>query len=104
MGQLEGSETKSRSIRMLLLLWEEYLVQEEGLRDELERKLQLGRTNANPKLTCPVIVVRNFINSALTRATQRTERFIRWVRDRIYQQAPWLESLARLRKLWGVPS
>ena len=48
-------------------------------------------------------IVRNFINSAVTRATQRTQRFIRWVRVRIYQRVPWGESLARLRELWTLP-
>jgi len=46
----------------------------------------------------------NFINTALLRATQRTQRFIRWVRVWIYKQAPWRESLVRLREVWGMPS
>jgi hypothetical protein len=49
-------------------------------------------------------VVRNFINSALTRATQRTQRFIRWVRVRLYVDAPWSESVVRLRELWTPPA
>jgi len=46
--------------------------------------------------------VKNFINSALTRATQRTQRFIRWVRVWIYKQAPWSESIRRLKEIWGI--
>ncbi len=49
-----------------------------------------------------VEMARNFINSAVTRATQRTQRFIRWVRVRIYQRVPWSESVARLRQLWTL--
>ena len=43
----------------------------------------------------------NFINTVLSRATQRTQRFILWVRVWIYKQAPWDASLARLREVWG---
>jgi len=43
----------------------------------------------------------NFINTALQRATQRTQRFIRWVRVWIYKQAPWGDSIARLKEVWG---
>ena len=85
----------------LLLLLETHIEQTSGLRDEVEAKKQLGRTKAGP---VPGPVVRNFINSALTRATQRTQRFIRWVRVRLYLHAPWSESLARLRQLWTLPT
>ncbi len=47
---------------------------------------------------------KNFINTALTRATQRTQRFIRWVRVWIYKQAPWRDSIARLREVWAINS
>jgi hypothetical protein len=97
----------------LLLLFEERLIREEGIQDEVETKKQTGRTRparlqpGRPNLTKAVKTVRNFIHSAVhsavTRATQRTQRFIRWVRVRIYQRAPWSESLARLRHLWTLP-
>jgi hypothetical protein len=92
----------------LLLLFEERLIREEGIRDEVEAKKQIGRTcqtrpkPGEPKIMKVVKIVRNFINSAVTRATQRTQRFIRWVRVRIYQRVPWSESVARLRELWTL--
>ncbi len=79
----------------LLLLLEERLIREEGIRDEVEEKKQIGRTcptrqkAGKPKIMKVVEIVRNFINSAVTRATQRTQRFVRWVRVRIYQRVPW---------------
>jgi hypothetical protein len=85
----------------LLLLLEKHIEQTSGLRDEVEVKKQMGRTKVEPGL---VEIARNFINSALTRATQRTQRFIRWVRVRLYLDAPWSESLARLRQLWTLPA
>ena len=65
----------------LLLLFEKHIESTEGLRDEVEEKKQVGRIK--PISGIIVQAVRNFINSALTRATQRTQRFIRWVRVRL---------------------
>ncbi len=88
----------------LLLLFEEYLTRTEGLRDELEEKKQQGRIKvvASRSLDNVIIqVTRNFINTALQRATQRTQRFIRWVRVWIYKKASWGDSINRLREVWG---
>ena len=88
----------------LLLLFEQYLGQSEGLRDELEVKKQQGRAKAAALESAAEGIVQsagNFINTALARATQRTQRFIRWVRVWIYRQAPWRDCLARLRDVWG---
>lgn len=86
----------------LLLLFEKHLEQSEGLRDEVEEKKQAGRIKTSPAAI--IHLARNFINSALTRATQRTQRFIRWVRARLYLEAPWSESVARLREIWTLPA
>lgn len=91
----------------LLLLFEERVVREEGIRDEVEEKKQIGRTRPKAEgagVMKVVGIVQNFINSAVIRATQRTQRFIRWVRVRIYQRVPWSESMARLRELWLLPT
>ncbi len=92
----------------LLLLLEEDIRQNEGLRDELEEQKQKGRSKVaaitTEVATAATGVVRaagNFINTALQRATQRTQRFIRWVRVWIYKQAPWRDSMARLRQVWA---
>jgi len=66
----------------LLLLFEKHIEQTEGFRDEVEEDKQAGRIKTVPGTI--VRAVKNFINSALTRATQRTQRFIRWVRVRLY--------------------
>jgi hypothetical protein len=87
----------------LLLLFEQYLSESEGLRDDLEEKKQQGRSKAAALAAAPTAILRvagNFINTALQRATQRTQRFIRWVRVWIYKQAPWRHSIARLRQVW----
>lgn len=81
----------------LLLLFEKHIAQSEGLVDEAESEKQRARTKG------PTGIIRalgNFINTAVDRATQRTQRFIRWVRVWIYREAPWGASIARLRELW----
>jgi hypothetical protein len=40
------------------------------------------------------------VNTTIVRATHRTQRFIRWVSNRIYMQTPWSQSLNRLSILW----
>lgn len=40
----------------------------------------------------------NFIGKAVVRATQRTVRFIRWLRGHIYSEAPLRVSAARLAR------
>lgn len=84
----------------LLLLFEKHLESTEEIHDEVEEKKQEGRLKRAPRVI--IKTVRNFINSALTRATQRTQRFIRWVRVRLYLDVPWCESVARLRHLWTL--
>jgi hypothetical protein len=88
----------------LLLLFEQDLIRNEGIRDEVEERKQSGRGRPTNAVSGVVETLRNFINSAMTRATQRTQRFIRWVRGRMYQRTPWSESLARLRELWLLKS
>lgn len=85
----------------LLLLFERHLITREKLHDVVEVKKQEGRRRSEPRESAAE-AVRNFINCAVTRATQRTQRFIRWVRVRLYQKAPWSQSLARLREIWRV--
>lgn len=87
----------------LLLLFEEEMIQHEGLYDEVEERKKSGRGRPVNAMA-GVEETRNFINSAITRATQRTQRFIRWIRNHLYQQVPWSQSLARLRELWLLPT
>ena len=83
----------------LLLLFEQHIRQSEGLCDETESEKQRGRTKGSAGI---LPALGNFINTAVQRATQRTARFIRWVRVWIYKQAPWSESIARLRQIWAA--
>ncbi len=84
----------------LLLLIEEQVIQEEGLSDEREVEKDLGRKRAGSPARQAIEKVGNMINTAIVRATHRTQRFIRWVRNRIYLRVPWRESVARLAHLW----
>ena len=86
----------------LLLLLEEHVIQDEGLSDEHERKKDLGRKRVGSPESLRQNKVGNMVNTAIVRATHRTQRFIRWVRNRIYMQTPWSQSLNRLSILWGA--
>ena len=77
----------------LMLLLEDGL-SKEGLVDEVEPKKQAGRLKGKK-------ISKSFINTALKRATQRTQRFIRWLSSHLYRPIHWTESKARLAKIWG---
>lgn len=81
------------------------LVEEEmkrrGLRDEVEQQKAKGRvayrTNRDGK---PMAKRQNFIGKAITRATQRTVRFIRWLQAALYRPCPLEQAIARLKRVW----
>ena len=103
-----GPEAKSAHAQFecvthnLLLLLETHLTENEGLTDEVEEKKKITRrktrTNRAGELLGPDS---NFINRAVQRATQRTLRFIRWLRNWIYRELPWAAARARLVVVWG---
>ncbi len=64
------------------------------------RKVMLVYTNPADSVTYTYLT-NDFAFPAFQRATQRTQRFIRWVRAWIYQEAPWCASITRLREIWG---
>ena len=73
-----------------------------GLVDEVEKKKhkQRAKTRKNREGTA-MKMASNFIGKAIERASQRTHRFIRWLRSHIYFKAPLNESIARLAAVWG---
>jgi hypothetical protein len=85
-----------------LLLLAEREMKELGLEDEVERKkgIRRGGTRRNREGK-PMAQATNFIGRAVIRATQRTVRFIRWLRAHIYSEAPLSVSVARLAAVWG---
>lgn len=75
----------------LLLLFEEKLRQEKGLHDEMSEKTAQGRKRPKPI---------GYINQIVQRATHRSVRFIRWLRNHLFQQSSLSQALARLKTLY----
>ena len=87
----------------LALLFEQELKTNENLEDVVEIKRQVRREPHQKDREGKVMrLAKNFINTAVTRATQRTQRFIRWLRVALYREAPWRESVERLAVIWRV--
>ena len=78
----------------LMLLLEDELQQTEGMTDQLEPIKQRGRQKGHS-------LSKSFINTALSRATQRTQRFIRWLAAHLYREASWRQAMLRLATVWG---
>lgn len=67
---------------------------------EIKKGILRGKTRRNREGK-PMSEASNFIGKAVVRATQRTVRFIRWLRGHIYSEAPLEVSAVRLAKVWG---
>ena len=65
------------------------------------RKVDPTPQPSHPRAVGIIRTAGNFINTALARATQRTQRFNRWVRVWICIQDPWRDSVAPLKEVWG---
>jgi len=77
-------------------------MKELGLEDEVERKKGIRRSETRRNREGkPMAQATNFIGRAVMRATQRTVRFIRWLRAHIYSEASLGVSAARLAAVWG---
>ena len=77
----------------LLLMFEDHIQTREKIYDEQEKRLNQGRNSKPPK---------GFINQIVTRASHRTQRFIRWLRNHLINQASWGTALERLKILWST--
>ena len=85
----------------LTLLLEHQIRQTEDIEDEIEIAKQKGRERTRKNREgVTKIPVKNHINTAIQRATHRTQRFIRWLRTQLYSKALWNESITLLRIFW----
>lgn len=85
----------------LVLLFEGDIKRDEGMQDKVEAKKKSIRTKTRTNREgTPLKQIKNFINQAIQRATQRTVRFIRWLRTWLYRRASWRDATARLAKVW----
>ena len=75
-----------------LALLLEKQVEEEGLYDVVEEKRQQGRKRDKPI---------GYINKIVQRASHRTFRFIRWLRNHLNNQASYDRALRRLNTLYS---
>ena len=76
----------------LALLVEEKIQQEEGFCDMVSQEQNEKRARPPEK---------GFINQIVQRATQRTFRFIRWLRNFIHSNVSYSQAIARLRELYS---
>lgn len=85
----------------LSLQLEHQIITHEGITDEIEAKKKQGRekTRRNREGK-PLKPAKNYINQAIQRATHRTHRFIRWLRQQLYTELPWRESINLLAQFW----
>ena len=72
-----------------------------GLHDVVEKKKSQGRTKTRRNRQGePMGKATNFIGKVITRATQRTVRFIRWLQAALYHHGSLSEAMAMLKRAW----
>lgn len=85
----------------LTLMLEHQILETENITDEIEAEKKKGREKHRANREgIPLKPATNYIGTSLERATHRTQRFIRWLRQQIYKQLPWRESINLLAKFW----
>lgn len=80
----------------LLTLLEEMLRKDEGIKNEPERRRKQRRLEKAIKRGG------NYVATTLQRFTVRCLKFIRWVRNFVYQEAAWEHAVTRLRQIYAV--
>ena len=76
----------------LLLLFEEEIESEENIKDDYSKKQDEGRKR--PEL-------KGYINNIIERASHRTFRFIRWLRNHLTIEGCWSVAIRRLKAIWS---
>lgn len=80
----------------LMVLLEQGVVKAEEVDNTTERTRKEGRKNA------AVEAGGNWVATALQRFTVRPLKFIRWLRNHVYREAPWDDAIARLRQIYAT--
>jgi hypothetical protein len=80
----------------LMVLLEGQLVGEEGADNLPERERKARRKGEAEEAGG------NYVATALQRFTVRSLKFIRWLRNFVYREAPWREAVARLREIYAT--
>ena len=87
----------------LMLITEEHAKTKHGLEDVVEQKKQATREQTKVKGSRAKLLP-NFINSFFQRASQRTFRFIRWLRYHVQNKSSVCRAMDDLADVWGCKS
>ena len=85
-----------------MLLLETHLCGEEQMSDEVEKRKEQTRKKSRAQSTgFRKRLPTSYINGFFKRASQRTFRFIRWLRDELKIRRSYGEALRELADVWG---
>ena len=80
----------------LMVLLENEIEKTDGIANESEKKRKSDREKEAKKSGA------SYVATALQRFTVRSVKFVRWLRNFIYREAPWAEALTRLAKIYAT--
>ena len=87
----------------LMVLHEELLKQEHGIANETENRRREKRLRGDQEAAREAGREVSPLRQALQRCTQRTVKFVRWLRAYLFRAAPWEAVLDALRKVYRTP-
>jgi len=86
----------------LMVLQEEALRVEHGITNEAEDRRRAQRLTEEKQAVHKAGRVLSPLREALQRCTQRTVKFVRWLRSYLLRNVPWAQILAALRKIYST--
>jgi len=85
----------------LMMMLENVIEEQEGIVNEKEKKRRNDRMNKVEELA-EINGGASFVSIAIQRFTQRTWKFIRWLRNHIYRNVPWKQAVGRLSNAYAM--
>ena len=87
----------------LMVLQEHALREEHGIVNEAEDRRRAKRLTKEKAAVKKAGRVLTALKEALQRCTQRSVKFVRWLRSFLLRETPWHEMLAALREIYRTP-
>ena len=87
----------------LMVLHEDLLLREHGIVNEAENRRREKRLKKEQETARKAGRAVPLLRQALQRCTQRTVKFVRWLRAFMFRDAPWTAILDALRRVYRTP-
>lgn len=96
-----GATSKTCHAEFLCLAHNLMVILERGIADREKVENDTERGRKEERKHAAIAAGGNWVATAFQRFTVRPLKFIRWLRNHVYREAPWDEAIARLRQIYA---